>query len=138
MPSDVTAFSVLWLAATAIALGGSYVAGGYWIYVDAKARGSPRPHGWLFNWLVFTLFGLVHYLWVRDRIGTRSRPVSAIERMAFALVASVFFSFLYTAIFLPSDPVSQVWVIPVVVGIALPSVYLVLVGLDRVRDGQAG
>lgn len=138
MPYGVKAFPLPWVVATALALGGSYFAGGYWIYVDAKARGSPRPHGWLFNWLVFTLFGLVHYLWVRDRIGTRSRLVSAIERMAFALVVSVFISFLYTAIFLPPDPVSQVRAIPVVVGIALPSVYLVLVGLDRVRDGQAG
>ena len=138
MPSGVTAFPLPWVVVTVLALGGSYVAGGYWIYADANARGSPRPHRWLVNWLVFTLFGLAHYLWVRDRIGTRAHPVSAIERTAFALVVSVFISFLYTAIFLPPDPLSQVRAIPVAAGVALPAVYLVLVGLDRVRDGQTG
>lgn len=133
MPDWPFAPSTLGLAVMVAVLAGTYLAGAYWIYRDASARGSDRPGGWVSWWLLFTVFAAVYYLRVRDRIGERAEPVTRAERAASAVVVATFVVLLGGTLVLPPDPYSQLSFVPPALAVTLPLVYGGLLALERAR-----
>jgi 4-amino-4-deoxy-L-arabinose transferase-like glycosyltransferase len=65
----------------------AWTTGGYWLYVDSKARGSSYPSLWAISWIVFWPIG-VYYLIYFYRGSSRESPPSRTEHIAAVFAAS--------------------------------------------------
>lgn len=79
---------------------------GYWVYRDARERGSDGPSSWALAAALVPLM-LAVYVAYRSRIGERSHRSDRPERAAGSYVVGFLFAFVSGAMLSPPDPFSQ-------------------------------
>jgi hypothetical protein len=102
----------------------TWVSIGYWVYADARARGSRTPFLWGLT-SAFLLLPLAYYLFVYRRGTERATPKTRRERVAGVLAVSGVLAPLVTIHVTPPDAFTQVRLTPVVFAAGVFVTYLV-------------
>ncbi|WP_435125149.1 DUF7534 family protein [Halobaculum sp. D14] len=101
--------AVLLFAATALLVAASAASFGYWVYLDADARGTDAA-AVLGAATVFVSFVGVWYWLRRSAYGDRDSPPSRTQRAAGSVAVASFCAVVLAAVVAPPDPVTQgVW-----------------------------
>ncbi|WP_226011217.1 hypothetical protein [Halomicrobium salinisoli] len=124
---------VLGAPALALALAAS-VGVAWWLYRDARTRGSDRPGAWAACWLLFSVAGLAHYLLVRGRLDVDDLTAPSAAALVSTAVIGVSLAFLVAALLSPPDPFSQMRLALLALPAALPLAYALRVAVPLGRD----
>jgi membrane protease YdiL (CAAX protease family) len=121
--------------ALVVLLWGSLVASiGALVARDAGARGSRHPVAWAAGAaLLVPVLG--YYLWRRERLGDRERPVTPFDRALGAWALASGAAFVGGAVLAPPDPVSQGVASVGTLAVTAPAAYLL--GYRRRASGHA-
>jgi len=79
---------------------------GYWVFRDARERGSDGSSSWAIAAALFPLM-LVVYVFYRSRIGERGQHADQRERAAGSYIVGFLLAFVSGALLSPPDPFSQ-------------------------------
>lgn len=102
-----------------------FIAVGWWVALDARARGESHPLFWAVFAPLSGVLLLYYVIWWR-RHHDREQPPSRRERYAAVVAVSGVGSFLVAAVVLPPDPISQMLYWPVAFAGCLPIAYMLI------------
>ncbi len=104
----------------------AWLSGGYWLYVDSKARGSSYPLLWATSWVVFWPIG-VYYLIYFYRESDRENPPSRKEHVAAMFAGSSIFATSLGLISASSVPISRAGTAVLTFVVAIPIMYYIVI-----------
>ena len=104
----------------------AWVSGGYWLYVDSKARGSSYPSLWAISWVFFWPIG-VYYLIYFYRESDRGYPPSRKEHVAAMFACSSILATSLGLISASSVPISRAGTAVLTFVVAIPLMYYIVI-----------
>lgn len=130
---------LLWTASfllTALAVVAANVSLALWVYYDATARGAEGASRGV--WALFPPY-LLWYLFTRDRLGPRHRPIEGREAIVGSTFVGLFLAVVLGSVLAPPDPFTQSLYVAALVPVGGVVGYLLIArgGYARLKDRLA-
>jgi len=114
---------------------GLYLLFVYWVYLDARDRGSDRPGRWALGALAILPVSALYFV-LADRIGERQGTPTARKRLVETVLLAGCAGLPLTFVVTPPDPFTQLTAIPASLVVTGPAAYLLWYrrGFEKVRS----